>query len=303
MSKLRSLTSERRTELARQALRAAIRLRMQLDVPSAAALCVFDAAEKLEVELRFVDIPSMEGMYVKNSGPDLKPIILVSGLRPAGRQATTAGHELGHHIFGHGTRIDQYVAGSDENSAPPSGNEEEVLANAFAGFFLMPKAAVEHGFKVRGYVPAAATPQQIYAVAGWLGVGYGTLIHHMRSSLDLLSEEKAKALLSIQPKRIRHELFGAALSTDCFIVDEAWSGRPVDMQRGDVALLKDPVAIEGDCLDLSGETPDGRHIVKALTTGIGRIIGHSWAVFARVRPREFVGRSIFRHLESTDDDF
>ena len=71
----------------------------------------------------------------------------------------------------------------------------------------MPKAAVEHGFKVRGYVPAAATPQQIYAVAGWLGVGYGTLIHHMRISLDLLSEQKTKALLSIPPKRIRHRAF------------------------------------------------------------------------------------------------
>jgi hypothetical protein len=256
----------------------------------------------LEIELRFVDIPSMEGMYVKNSEPHLRPIILVSALRPAGRQSTTAAHELGHHVFGHGTRIDQYIANSDENSVVPSGNEEEVLANAFAGFFLMPKAAVEHGFKVRGYLPASATAHQVYEVAGWLGVGYGTLIHHMRSSLNLLTEQKAKTLLSIPPKRIRQEVLGAALSTDCFIVGEMWSGRPVDLQRGDVALVKDDIAIEGDCLDLNGKTADGRHIVKASTTGIGRIIGPSWSVFARVRPREFVGRSIFRHLESTDDD-
>jgi len=302
MSKPRSMSSERRAELARQALRASIRLRIQLDVPSADALCVFDAAEKLEIEVRFVDVPSMEGMYVKSSESHLKPIILVSALRPAGRQATTTGHELGHHVFGHGTRIDQYVADVDENSATPFGNEEEILANAFAGFFLMPKAAVEHGFKVRGFAPASATAHQVFEVAGWLGAGYGTLIHHMRSSLDLLNEHKAKTLLSIQPKRIRQELLGAALSSDCFIVDEKWSGRPVDLQCGDVALVKNDAWIDGNCLQLNGKTPGGHLIAKAVTTGIGRIVGPGWAVFARVRPREFVGRSIFRHLDSADDD-
>ena len=78
MDRPRSLTPQQRAELARQALRAAIRLRIQFDVPPTAALCAFDAAENLNVELRFVDVPSMEGMYVKNSGPDLRPIILVS---------------------------------------------------------------------------------------------------------------------------------------------------------------------------------------------------------------------------------
>jgi hypothetical protein len=273
-----------------------------LDIPPTEALCAFDAAENLNVELRFVDVPSMEGMYVKNSGPDLKPIILVSALRPAGRQATTAAHELGHHVFGHGTRIDQYIADSDESAASSSGSEEELLANAFAGFFLMPKSAVEHGFRSRCYVPASATAQQIYAVAGWLGVGYGTLIHHMRSSLSLLTEQKAKALLLNQPKRIRQELLGTTSPTDCFIVDAAWTGRSLDLQLGDVALVKEDPAMEGNCLTHDGTTPQGLHILRAVATGIGRIIGPDWATFARVRPREFVGRSIFRHLESTGDD-
>ena len=302
MNRPRRLTSEQRTELARRALRAAIRLRIQLDVPPAAALCVFDAAESLDIELRFVDVPSMEGMYVKNSGSNLRPIILVSALRPAGRQSTTAAHELGHHIFGHGTRIDQYISDSDDGGASPSGNEEEALANAFAGFFLMPKAAVEHGFKARRYMPDSATAHQIYAIAGWLGVGYGTLIHHMWGSLGLLTEQKAKALLLVQPKRIRQELLAASSLTDCFSVDEAWTGRPLDLQLGDVAFVNDDATIEGSCLGHDGTAPDGRHILRAVATGMGRIIGSNWATFTRVRPREFVGRSIFRHLESTGDE-
>jgi Zn-dependent peptidase ImmA (M78 family) len=297
------LTGARRTELARQALRAAIRVRIQLDVPPTKALCIYDAAEGLGVEVRFVDIPSMEGMYVRNSGSNSQPIILVSALRPAGRQATTTAHELGHHAFGHGTRIDQYIAGADEQREENTLDSDEIIANMFAGFFLMPKAAVEHGFAARACAPVSATPRQVFAVACWLGVGYGTLIHHMRSSLGMLSAGEAKALLSIQPKRIRQEILGAATSSDCFLVDHTWTGRPLDLQIGDAALVAAGVEIESSCLTLGQRaTPDGLQVVESVATGLGRLVGSTWATFVRVRPRGFVGRSIFRHLESAEDE-
>ena len=302
MNRTRKLTVDQREELSRRSLRAALKLRMQLNIAANASLCCFDAAESLEVELRFVDVPSMEGMYVKNDAAHNKPIILVSALRPAGRQATTAAHELGHHVFGHGTRIDQYIADSDENNNSSADTEEERLANAFASFFLMPKPAVEHGFRVRGYVADSPTARQVYTVSGWLGVGYGTLIHHMRSGLGLLSQEKAKGLLLIQPKRIRQDILGKVSPTDCFLVDEAWTGRPLDLQLGDVALVKGSCLAEGACLSVGGTTPEGLQIVTAVATGLGRIAGSNWATFARVRPREFVGRSIFRHLEPANDE-
>jgi Zn-dependent peptidase ImmA (M78 family) len=296
-----AVTGVRRDELARQALRAAVRCRMQLDVPPAEALCVYDAAEKLGIEVRFVDIPSMEGMYVRSSGSNLQPIVLVSALRPAGRQASTAGHEIGHHVFGHGTRIDEYIADADEREGSIL-DSEEMLANMFAGFFLMPKPAVERGFAARVCVPTSATPRNVLAVAGWLGVGYGTLIHHMRSSLGMLSFTQAKRLLSIQPKRIRQEILGTNTTSDCFLVDHAWTGRPLDLQLGDVALVPAGVEIEGSCLSLERTTSEGLQVVEAVTTGLGRLFDYTWATFVRVRPRGFVGRSIFRHLESVEDE-
>jgi Zn-dependent peptidase ImmA (M78 family) len=265
-------------------------------------LCIYDAAENLSMEVRFVDIPSMEGMYVRNSGSNSQPIILVSALRPAGRQVSTTAHELGHHVFGHGTRIDEYIADADEQREGNTLDCEEMIANMFAGFFLMPKAAVEHGFAARACAPVSATPRQVFAVAGWLGVGYGTLIHHMRSSLGMLSVGEAKRLLSIQPKRIRQEILGTTTMSDCFLIDHAWTGRPLDLQVGDAAIVSAGLEIEGSCLSLGPTTSEGLRVVEAVTTGLGRLVDSTWATFARVRPRGFVGRSIFRHLESAEDE-
>jgi hypothetical protein len=48
----------------------------------------------------------------------------------------------------------------------------------------MTKAAVVRGFADRGWQAATATPQQVYTVAGWLGVGYEALVTHMQASLS-----------------------------------------------------------------------------------------------------------------------
>lgn len=242
-------------------------------------------------------------MYVRASTNDSSPIILVSALRPAGRQAMTAAHELGHHIFGHGTRIDEYIRSQDEQREPMTTLEpEEMAANTFAGFFLMPKAAVERAFAERGLTPTGAQPEQVFAVAGWFGVGYATLIHHMRLSLEMLSKPQAKALLSVQPKRIRQQILGTATALDCFLLNHPWTGRALDMQVDDIALVDANAALDGSCLEFAGSVPNGSRMAKAVVPGIGRIVTPTWATFVRVRRRDFVGRSIFRHLESVDDD-
>src|SRR5437762_13235377 len=94
---------ERRKQLVMNAMAAALKVRRAAGITLWAPVCVYDLADQLEVEVRFVDIPSMEGMYYKNN----LPAIFVSSLRPAGRQAFNCAHELGHHIFKHGSRIDK----------------------------------------------------------------------------------------------------------------------------------------------------------------------------------------------------
>ena len=82
-----------RRAIARQAMAAALRTRLSLGYGLEHAVCVYDLAEKLGVEVRFLDVPSMEGMYSSASSPT----IIVSSLRPFGRRAFNCAHELGHH--------------------------------------------------------------------------------------------------------------------------------------------------------------------------------------------------------------
>src|SRR6266850_654769 len=92
-----------RKELAREALAAALQLRTSKGRNLVDPICIYDFAEELQIELRFADIPSLEGMY--SNAP--RPAIIIGAERPAGRRVYTCGHEIGHHRFGHGTRVDE----------------------------------------------------------------------------------------------------------------------------------------------------------------------------------------------------
>lgn len=69
-------------DLARGAARAAARVRADLGVGPAEGVCPFDIAEGLEVPVRIVAVPSLEGMY----SPEPKPTIIVNVERPPGRR-------------------------------------------------------------------------------------------------------------------------------------------------------------------------------------------------------------------------
>jgi len=88
-----ALTAQRRRDLALDAAQRALRLRNEMGIGLQAPAPVFDIIDKLGIELRFMPIPSLEGVY----RAQLRPIILISSDRPPGRQAYTGAHELGHH--------------------------------------------------------------------------------------------------------------------------------------------------------------------------------------------------------------
>jgi Zn-dependent peptidase ImmA (M78 family) len=286
------MTSHR--TLARQALLQALTTRKKVGLAPTAPLCPFDLAEKLKIEVRFVDIPSMEGMYVKRT----PPLILVAADRPAGRQVFTCAHELGHHEFGHGTRADTL----DLFSSPSRRSDpDEYLANTFAGFLLMPKTAVMRGFSSRGWTPAKATPEQIYVVAGWLGVSYEALVTHLCYSLQALSDLQKETLLRTSPQRIRQSLTGQRLDTPLHIVDLVWSDRPADLRVGDFVLAPHNTNSPPSLLEVVADLPSGR-LLRAKAPGIGSLetADGSWHVYVRVMKTKFAGRSIFRHLEDPD---
>ena len=259
-------------------------------------ICVYDLAESMGIEVRFLDIPSMEGMYCKEPGP----VIVVSSLRPSGRQAFTCAHELGHHVFKHGGHIDKnIIQQSTHNHSDP----REFLADCFAGFLLMPRSAVSQAFAIRGWNINSCTPLQLYIIAGWFGVGYTTLIQHMGNTLHLLPQALAESLARVSPKSIRTELLGREVSEDLILIDSHWSDRSIDIQVGDFIQLPINTFSEGNCVHLYEENQTGS-LFCGTAPGIGRFYQPStgWSAFVRVSRRGFVGRNRFRHLEDTCDE-
>lgn len=175
--------------LARNAAARALQLRSSLGYRPWQSLCIYDFSDRLGIEVRFLDVPSMEGMYCLAGSPH----IIISSLRPPGRQAFTCAHEVGHHVFNHGEQFDELI---DDRSSDRSQSRDEFLADCFAGNLLMPKTAVMRGFALREADPATCAPTIFYIVATWLGVGYAALIHHMKWTLEVLSEQRCRDLLA-----------------------------------------------------------------------------------------------------------
>lgn len=280
--------------LARLALRGALEIRRRGQVPKDAPVCVFDLAERLGLEVRFCAGASFEGMYAKGSST-----ILVPSLRPPGRQAFNGGHEMGHWYFGHGSRIDELPEFAPDDRNDP----EEWVANLFAAYLLMPSWAVDASFKRRGLDPATCTPAELYAVACELGVGYETLIQHLRWSLKLITPARATALAETTPKAIREQIIGKVATKHLVLADSAWVAGNIDLQVGHTALLPVGAVLEGNAVEMVGDLATGR-LVQGRKPGISRIFveGTAWAKFVRVSRADFEGRSLYRHLEDPDVD-
>jgi IrrE N-terminal-like domain len=226
------------------------------------------------------------------------PRVFISALRPAGRQAFNCAHGFGHHVFGHGNCITSV----NTNGSQPHFNEQEFLADAFASSFLMPRTTVSHGFSVRGWSLEQCTPAQAYIVAGWLGVGYTTLIHHMRDTLRLLSPVHAELLLKRQPKDVRAQLVEKTTNNNLVVVDQHWTGRPIDLEVGDLLMLPPDAEVVGNEVELV-ELLNKSKLFRAVAPGAGsrvEIADPGWSAFVRVSRPRYCGRNLFRHLDDPD---
>ena len=274
--------------MAQAAFAAALRMRKDAGHRLDEAICVYDLAERLGIEVRFTDIPSMEGMLYCNP----EPIIIVTSLRPSGRRSFTCAHELGHFHYEHGTTVDKLVGKS-----PKIGfDSKEFIADSFAGALLMPKMAVQRAFALRNWSIESSTPGQIYTVSNYFGVGYSTLVHHLSKSLRLLPSYRAEQFLKVGPRRAQAQVIGWQSKDKVWMVDPYWSGRAIDVEIGDLILAQGETYYEGSCLE-GVEVSGNRRLFRACQPGLGRVCNASgWSSFVRVSRRAFIGRSIFRHL-------
>jgi hypothetical protein len=266
-------------------MKKALRLRARFGYAVDHAVCPVDIAQRLGVDVWFRPIPSLEGMYSADRGA-----IIINALRPAGRRRYTTGHELGHHLHGHGTSFDaegDLVADTDE----------EFIANNFARALLMPKLAVVSAFTRRGWSPRTATAVQAFVVAQDLGVGFTSLLDHMSLTQRLLDRATAQQFAKVRLAKIRAHFLADEVQHDLVPIDEHWGTRPADLEVGDVVVTTAGARFEGSCME---QRKGGLH---ATTAGEGELIvpGRVESIRVRVSPRHFAGLARFRHLEEADD--
>jgi Zn-dependent peptidase ImmA (M78 family) len=178
---------------------------------------VFNAIRMLDIPLQLAHMPNLFGIYVcpTSDGPG---ILLNSGLHPTALRHTAA-HELGHHHFRHGNSIDRLLDPWD-GLASRGWSGPEMIAEAFAAWFLMPRPAVLAALAILGRDrPRAA--EDVYRLATLLGVSFRGLARHL-VNLNLACNADAQAWARTGRGALRHRLAGAA----------------ADQCRGEVHLLR-----------------------------------------------------------------
>jgi Zn-dependent peptidase ImmA (M78 family) len=283
-----------RKELSLRAAAHAEHVRMQCNVQRAAALDPFQVAEMRGCEIRFVSLPSLEGVY----SPTPKSVIVLGSQRPAGRRAFTCAHELGHHEFKHGTRIEELNASRFQASKDP----DEFLADMFGAFLLMSQASIRRALKEREMQPGRLQPSHAFLLAGFFGVGYGTLIEHLTWTLKLLKPEQRGILLKTQPKELKAQ-YGCSPQSEVIIVDHFWKNRAVDLEIGDTLVLKKDVLMEENSrLKSDGIVGDGQRVFRARARGYVRASLDEWAVNIRISSKHYQGLARYRFFADPEED-
>jgi IrrE N-terminal-like domain len=281
--------------LARQGLRAAMQLRRHLSLPREAAINAFDVARMVGADVRFLDAPSLEGMFVRDPGPRI--LLPSTKHRPKARILFSCAHEVGHQQFDHGTKADRYV---EDGESGVGFVADEYLADVFAGHLLMPRAAVMEAFERRRWSAEACTPHQAFAIASELGVGYGTLITHLNAAMEILSSNHRDALSKVSPKTIKSDLAGAIWPGPLTIADAAWRHAPIDIEISELLIL--PTASGNGCglLKLRGEH-SGRSIYMAVRSGTGQLDIGGGPLSIRVARQHYIGPLKNRYLDDPDE--
>jgi hypothetical protein len=274
------------------AIRKASEVRIKLGLDLFEPINIYDVCSSLEIDIRFVDV-NMEGLYVNNKGISQ---ILLSCLRPFPRRTFTCAHELGHHIFNHGLKVDVI---SDESADSSVKSSDEILVDAFAAALLMPVGGIQAEFTKRNMSFQSATPIDFYVISSVFGVGYQTLITHCKVN-RLINDLKSIELLKFTPAKIFKAHFGNVEEKSFFkIIDGKCKPKSIDLEVSNYIVLPSDFIVNDDFLDKKYEAQLGS-LFLAKRPGISSVHSNETetSYFIRIQPQNYVGFAEYRHLEN-----
>lgn len=269
------------------------RVRIKCGINQCASIDPISVAEQCGCEVRYLSLPSLEGIY----SPKPRSVIVVGSERPAGRRAFTCMHELGHHELGHGMRLDELKTSKTNNADDP----KEFTADLFAANILMSKASILYALKIRTLDPDKLVPMDIFRLSSFFGVGYTTLIDHMTLTLSILNQRQRDFLKKVTPKVLKTQ-FGGKPQSEVIIVDSRWHDRAVDMEVGDLLVLHQGAVLEDNPHIIEKDFINGQSIYVAASRGYARAFHKQddWAINIRIAPKQYEGLAQYRFLEDPE---
>mgnify|MGYP000727102323 CR=1 FL=1 len=276
----------RATQIASKAIKAR---KKYLGAGAHVPICPYAMCEAMGMDLRFVKIPSFEGMYIADQN-----LVLISAERPEGRKRFTCAHEIGHHELGHGTVIDEILeCGSNK--------AEEQEADLFASMLLMPSSAINRTIIKYGIAAERLTSDDIYILSKYFGVSYQAFITHISGNLRLITYKHAQTLKRAKLPDIRKSISGGMTTThQIFRIDNWWEERALDLEVGDLIVSPNELLTDGPMVFMPIETNSSLFIYEASTLGITRMHREDWSSFAKVSRHKFQG--FFQYKYDEDEE-
>ncbi len=281
----------------REAARKALLLRRSLSLPREHPVNVFDVATAIGVEVQFMNLPSLEGMFYR--GPDPKIILPSLNHRSRGRVSFSCAHETGHFQLRHGTRVDEYLQAADGRMAQ---SPDELAADMFASTLLMPRPAVLERFTCRGWSPETATPIQLFCAAVELDVGYATLAKHLRYSLGLVNDSWLKDRQRTSPKNLRAAITNRADCRRVVVMDGHWpSFLPIDLEVGDCVAVDDTLNLKIADRFIDRGVERGWRLLDAQSSGETSLVIKGVSHAVRIARSGYCGLLRYRFTEESED--
>ena len=222
----------------RSAVAMAAEIHADLEIDLTRPVDVFGAIQELGLALAFRPLGRVSGVYV----PGNPGGILLHQGHPLTRQRYTAGHELGHHVFGHELEVDLEPAEGLLRAQGEGWPDQEKEAEAFAAWFLMPRRLIRSGLVHLG-LREPRDPYDVYALSLWLGTSY-TATARQLAVTRLVSARQASEWALIPPANLKRALAGEMvpddLHNDVWWLDERHHMQPVDARPGDRLVVTLP---------------------------------------------------------------
>jgi Zn-dependent peptidase ImmA (M78 family) len=213
-------------------------LRQQIDARGG-NVDVFAAVQSLDLPLLLRPLQGLLGAYLSEPTPG----VLVTTQRPMSIQRFTAAHELGHFSLRHRPSLDdESMLRRMPMQSQPSGDFQEVEADAFAVEFMMPRWLIAwHATRQGWTVNDFRRPNVVYQLALRIGASYEatcwTLVRHR-----FIQQAQARELLQTQPRELKVALLEAHRPQDyrgdVWLLTERDAGARIDGSRNDLFVLR-----------------------------------------------------------------